>query len=144
MTVTDVAAKEENTSTNIIQQVVKICNDQLGCEVKLENILLAYVIQIRRNTTPDTPRLVVARFTRHVIQDKVYAMRSYLAGYNRTAASKIYMNEDLTNSSQKLASELRKMIKEKHLLSTWSKNNKLFVKKLDGSVKSVSSINDVY
>ncbi len=137
-------AGEENTSSSLVQRVVQVCKEQLGCDVSALDISSAYTIPIKqRGASNGGNRLVAVRFTRRFVRDEVYAARSKLAMHNRSTSSKIFINEDLSPASRKLAADLRKMVKDKRLLGTWSRNNKLYVKKLDNSVAVVSSLADV-
>jgi hypothetical protein len=142
--VADVAGNE-NTSSRLVQRVVDVCTNQLGCNVNTSNISSAFVIPVKQHgaVVAGTKPLVAVRFTRRITQDEIYAARSKLATHNRNATLKIFINEDLSPASRKLAAELRKRVKDKSILGTWSRNNKLYVKKNDNSVVVVSSLNDL-
>jgi hypothetical protein len=144
VTVADVAG-DENTSSRLVQRVVDVCTNQLGCNVSANDISSAYVIPVKRRgvTVAGNKPLVAVRFTRRIIRDEIYAARSKLATHNRNATSKVKINEDLSPASRKLAAELRKKVKDKTILGTWSRNNKLYAKKNDNSVVVVSSLDDL-
>jgi hypothetical protein len=138
-------AGDENSSTNLVQRVVQICNDHLDCKVNPIDISSAYVVPVKRSSPAGGNRLVAVRFTRRLVRDDVYAARARLAAHNKRtpAPSRIFINEDLSLESRKLAAELRKLVKNKQLLGTWSRNSKMYVKKLDNSVITVSSLSDL-
>lgn len=88
---------------------------------------------------------MVVKFVRRTVRDDVYAARMKLATHNRSSsAGTIYINEDLPPAKGKLFAELRKLVNNKRLLGAWLKNNKLFVKTTNGSIKkNVLSVGDI-
>ncbi len=139
------AAGNGDTSSRLVQQVVSLCNDRLGCDVKTEDISFAYAIPLKRNVPPrpNAQRQVVVKFTRRHVRDNIYAARMGLKDHNITAASKIFINEDLAADTQKLFAELRGMVKSKTLMGAWTSFNKVYVRKLDNSVRYVSCLADI-
>lgn len=139
------AVGNEDTSSRLVQQVVTLCNNQLGCDVKSEDISFAFAIPLKRNAPlrPNAKRQVVVKFTRRLVRDKIYAARMALKVYNNTATSKIFINEDLATDTQKLFADLRGMVKDKTLLGVWTNHNKVYVRKLDNSVRNVSCLADI-
>jgi hypothetical protein len=129
------AIADENTSSRLVQKVLSVCNDQLGCDVKIEDISLAYAIPLKRNVPPrpNMRRQVVVKFTRRVVRDNVYMARFKLKNFNN-AASAIFINEDLATDVQKLFAAARNMVKAKTLLGAWTNHSKVFVRKLDNSI----------
>lgn len=138
------AAADENTSSRIVQKVLSVCNHQLGCDVKAEDISFAYAIPLKRNMPPrpNMKRQVVVKFTRRVVRDSVYAARFKLKNYNSTTSA-IFINEDLASDTQKLFAELRNMVKAKTLLGAWTNHNKVFARKLDNSIRVVTCLTDI-
>lgn len=139
----DIAGSGEmSSSTRLVDQVVKLCVDQLGCDVGRNDISCAYLVGSRAhnhsNGNVNANKLVVVRFVRRSIRDDVYAAKSQLKAFNRATGEKIYINKDLPQALQKLFNDLRQKFKNKLILGTWSKNNKLYVKKLNGSIITVS------
>lgn len=141
----DATAADGNSSTRLIQQVVRLCNEHLDCNVRPEDISFAYAIPLKRNAPPrpNAKRQVVVNFTRRAVRDNVYAARTRLKNYNSNTAAKIFINEDLASETQKLFSDLRKLVRDKALLGAWTNYNKVYVRKLDNSVRYVSCLADI-
>ncbi len=135
----------ESALSCLVQQVVRLCNEQLGCDVKNEDTSFAQAIPLKRNAPPrpNALRMVVVKFTHRIIRDNVYASRTKLKTYNAAAVSKIFINKDLASVAQKLFADLPRMIKDKTLLGTWTNYNKMYIRKLDNSVRVVSCLADI-
>ncbi len=139
------AVADGSSSSRLVQQVITLCNDQLGCNVKTEDISYAYTISLKRNAPlrPNATRQVVVKFTHRSVRDNIFAARTKLKDYNSNTAAQVFINEDLATDSQKLFADLRKLVKEKALLGAWTNYNKLYVRKLDNSVRTISCLADI-
>ena len=106
----DVVA-DGSSSSCLVQQEVHLCNDQLVCNVKTEDISYACAIPLKCNAAPrsNAKRQVVVRFTRRFVRDNIYAARAKLEDYNSNTAAKIFINENLGSDSQKLFADLNKL-----------------------------------
>ncbi len=133
-------------SSRVTEQVLKLCSDCLGCAVQPSDISCAYPIgkQPAAGFGSNKDRPVLVKFVRRGIRDNVYAAKSMLKAHNQATGEKIFINEDLPQPLRKLSADLRQMVKEKRLQGTWSSGNKVYVKKLDGSVVAVKSVNECH
>jgi hypothetical protein len=152
MAAADLASNsDESSSSRIKRQVLSICHEKLHCDVQPTDISSVHTIPVKRQgglgsqaASPGSgQRLVVVRFTRRDVRDSVYFSRMKLKDHNLGAARKVFINEDLSNDARKLFAELRKRVAAKLLLGVWSKFNKLYIKKLDGSTVSISNISEL-
>jgi hypothetical protein len=138
----------ESTSSRMVQQVVRLCQEKLGCEIHPSDISAVQLIPIKTRSGSaqggsQNQRMAVVRFTRRVVRDNIYAARMKLKTRNQFGQGAIFINEDLTADLRKIFSELRSRVKSKMLLGAWSRYNKLYVRKLDGSVKYITKMADV-
>ena len=122
-------ADGESTSSWLMQQIVSLCNDQLGCRVHLLDVSTVQTVPIKnRNGQPDQSSLsgsicqclFVVCFTRCIVRDMVYSSRMKFKDYNQGTQGKIFINEDLDAVKRKNFSELCARVKSKTLLGAWS------------------------
>lgn len=137
----DVAANgadHSTTSQRIVEQVVTLCNDVLDVPIVSDDISAAYPIHKGSTTSPP---VVLVKFVRRNQRDKVYLARKKLRSLSLN--SKIFINEDLLNDSRKLLGILRGHVKNHSLLGAWSNFGKIYAKKLDLAVVTVTKLSDL-
>ena len=111
---------------------IEFAKDKLEVEITRHDIVDIHTLPRERNKL-DT---CIVRFANRIAREKVIKNRNKLWTSSRNA-KKIYINEHLTKKNGEIAKEARQMRKDGRILGTWTKNCKIFVKKLDESVTRV-------
>lgn len=119
----DLSINPLQKSQSIMQSVVNLCNDRLAVKIELSHISHAY-----RLSTKDKGKKgpVIVRFANQQIKNQIYASRKLLK--DSGAPTPIYINEQLTKWNASLFAKARKLVKEKLLHSTWTKDGLVFVR----------------
>lgn len=132
--------------------VVDFCRGMLGVEISPNDISIAHRIPVRaqqqqrRNnnnrssSAASGPAPVLIRFANRKVRDRVYKARLLL----KSNGCRIYVNEHLTQETQKLLFEVRQKIASKQAFSCWTKNGSVFYKKSrDGQPIHLSDITEL-
>ena len=125
-------------STEIAHKVIKLCNDELGIHIEINNISTAHCLNLKRlvNLDPSLFDFCVAlleiwstkrnRNLKHLMMEKLF--------------HSVFINEDLTESSRKLFRAARFAKKNKQLNSVWTTNCKIHVRDVDDTYHALSSL----
>jgi hypothetical protein len=127
-------------STNITDQVINICNNNLDVTLHPNDISAAYILA---KGSASAPTVVMVKFVRREMRDKVFLARKKLKALAAVSNKKIFINDDLPTELRKLLGALRRLVKDKQLQGAWSSFGKIYAKKLDSTVISVKKISDV-
>jgi regulator of replication initiation timing len=140
----DTVAASHDGSSRLRQQVLDICNNDLQCELEMKDISHLSLLP-RRDRTSATGSVIV-RFVRRDTRDNIFFNKKKLTLINKSKPSgqKIFINEDLLPAQRTLFSSLRQKVKDKTIQGAWSKYCNLYAKMLNGSIKMVKSLNDIY
>ena len=84
----------------------------------------------------------IVRFTNRVVRDKIMRNRKKLKTIS-SSSNKIYINEHLTKRNGEIAKAARLMRRNGSILGTWTKNCRIYVKKLDERVTKVQTMADL-
>jgi hypothetical protein len=141
LTFANVSGPPEESADNLVQQIVTVCNDQLGCNLHASDISAAYTLPAGNN--PTSQRQVLVKFIRRRDRDAVYKARTRLKTYNRDNAKKIYINEDLPSVTRSLFGKLRELFKAKRISGCWTSFGKLMAKKINGADIQVKNEMDI-
>ncbi len=148
-TYADAAAPRDggNSSTQILKQVVDICNKNLGCLIKQEDISYVQLLPSSGAGMGAGTRSCSAtiKFVRRSDRDSIFFSKTKLAASNKDKqpSQRIYINEDLIPDQRKLLNDLRQRLKDHAIQNVWSKYGNLFVKMLSGNVKQINSLADL-
>jgi len=125
-------------SQSTIDKVIDICNNKLGLHVSNDEISSAHRLKPKRGSTAAP---IIVRFSRSSSRDTVFHARFQLKDFNHSsgAASRIYINEDLTDHNRKLFAQARTMMKNKQLQSVWTSGCRILIKGQDGLITHVRS-----
>jgi len=117
---------QSSNNTSIIQSVVGLCNNNLGLAINDSDISLAHYL-------PGNPkakyRPILVRFISRRTRDMVYSARKSLRGHSD--ADPIYVNEHLTRQNSMIFAEARKMVKQKKLISAWTRDGMVYARLSD-------------
>jgi phage-related tail protein len=139
MTVADtVAVGISESSTRLMTQFIQLCNDNLHCDVQPSDISTIHRLPSR----PGKPSLTVVRFARRLVKERVYYSRAQLKTINGegSTSSRIYINEDIVGINKKIFNVARDKLRSKHISGVWTRNCKIMVRKLDGTIQPLSTM----
>jgi len=117
----------EDTTT----KVVDLCQRHFPT-VKLQASDISISHRLPTKSTDKTKPIIV-RFTRRDIRQQIFRNKKCLKNTNITVV------EQLTNKKAKLVTTATALMKQHKLLGTWTNDGKVFIKQLDGSIKSVTT-----
>lgn len=101
--------------------VIDLCRDLLKINVTPQDISIAHRIKA---SPKDTVRPIIVRFANKRVRDDIYNARKLL----KNRSSPVYISEHLTKSTSELFFEARKLIREKKIVSAWTKNGIVMIK----------------
>lgn len=139
------ATDKENTS-EIVVNVAKLLN----VDLKPDDISVSHRLGTRKSDSgkQQTPGIIV-KLTRRELREKLYSARKHLRdkttndiGYTRIAPQKLFINESLTSSNQKLFSSCLKAKREYGYKFLWTNYGKILMRK-DGSSPVVNIRNEI-
>lgn len=108
-----------------VQAIINCCNSKLGANISEGDIHSGYRIPSKSG-----PRPIVVTFASKMVRDRVYALRKAL---HKDRTSKIYINEHLTKPNSEIFARARKLVKDKKLLSAWTWNGHVYLKRGENS-----------
>ena len=96
--------KSRPSSADVVNEVVNVCNNLLGCSITPENMSSANFMSTKfgNNIKARKAPAVIVHFIRRVQSDKVFTARLKLSDFNKKNAKKIYINEELTVEMRQL------------------------------------------
>jgi len=122
-------------------------NDE--CEAKVINLALGIGVNItsadinnvhRLHLLPNGKSNIIVRFSQHKTKVQMMQKKKIL----RTSQKDIYINEALTPSRAKLFSDARKLVKDKVIKSTWTRDGQIFTRDLDDThTMKIKNTNDL-
>jgi len=122
--------------------VLKLFNDQLKVSVTPADISIAHRLRKRGggSTVNSGPPAAIIRFTNRKIRDKVFNARRVL----RNVGARIFINEDLNSSTNKLFFQACQLVKFRSIYSAWSYTGFVFIKETSTSrPKRITSSTDL-
>ena len=136
-------AEGENEDTTAA--VVNLANTVLHLDPPLHpsDVEVSHRLRKPRNAKPSEPRPIIVRYRSKAERYRVISNRKNLKPYNESKDVKVFINEDLTSARAKFFSTVRLLFRQKHFSQVWTYNGCIKVKDLQGTVKSINSIDDV-
>ena len=136
-------AEGENEDTTAA--VVNLANTVLQLDPPLHpsDVEVSNRLRKPRNAKPSELRPIIVRFRSKAERYRVISNRKNIKPYNESKDVKVFINEDLTSARAKLFSTVRLLFRQKHFSQVWTYNGCIKVKDLQGTVKSINSIDDV-
>lgn len=141
-----VPATDKEDTSEIVVKVAKLLN----IDLKPDEISISHRLGSRKSDSgkQQTPGIIV-KFTRRELRNKLYSARKHLRdkitndiGYTRIAPQKLFINESLTSSNQKLFSSCLKAKREYGYKFLWTNYGKILMRK-DGSSPVVNIRNEI-
>lgn len=127
-----VIQKENENIIDVVSKVIAV----LGVELGIDDIEVAHRIPTRHQ---DRPSPIIVQFLKRKIRDEILSRRQthvitndYVFKDNRIAG-RIYVNESLSPFYKELFWKTKNYAKENNYTYVWFKNNKIKVRKSDGS-----------
>jgi len=113
------------------KSLLKLFNDQLKVNVSPTDISVAHRLRKRGGSSAvnNGPPAVIVRFTNRKIRDRVYNARREL----RNMSTRIFVNEDLNQTTNKLFFHVRHLVKSRIIHSAWTYTGNVFVKETSAS-----------
>jgi len=105
--------------------ILDLCVNKLGLHLTETDIESSFRI---RSAKPGVPRPVIVTFSTRKMRNRVMEKRREL---KRQGDRMIYIGENLTKKASELFFEARNMCKAKRLNSCWTRDGKVYVKRLD-------------
>ena len=87
--------------------------------------------------------LLIVRFQRHSVRNKVFYSRRQLKDYNHDNNTHLYINEDLTDFRGKLFAETRQKAKDGKIDSAWTSNGTIHAKAGAGRIVNILTREDL-
>ena len=139
------SALAEGVNEDTTAAVVNLANTVLQLDRPLHpsDIEVSHRLRKLRNAKPSEPRPIIVRFRSKAERYRVISNRKNLKPYNESKDVKVFINEDLTSANAKLFSTARLLFRQKHFSQVWTYNGCIKFKDLQGTVKSINSIDDV-
>ncbi len=134
-------ASTDETPSNLVNQVISLCNTQLNCAVFDSDISTAHLLP--KGNGENVRRQVIVRFTRRCVRDLVYKARTRLKDYNHVHDKKIYVNEDLSSATRSLFKDARQLFKNKLINGCWTRSGKVMVKTIRDAVVEIKKPADL-
>lgn len=150
----DIAQAEPQSSVE--KSVLDLLQNKLNIPAVSDNIVSAFRLKSGKN---DKTRPVLVKFESRKLRDKVLSAKRVLgrkrdneqdeaAGTNPedTAASRIYISEQLTKKISDLFFRARELKRKNHIHAAWTRNGKLYVKtsgELTCKPKQINSLDDL-
>lgn len=122
-------SKPLESSRAVELAVIEFCRESLDVNVSSHDISAAHRI---RGGGKDKSRPIIVRFASRKVRDEVYSSKMKLKGL----ADKCFISEHLTKAASELFFEARKMLREKKLVSTWTRNGQVLVRFPSDSTKA--------
>jgi len=97
------------------------CHDVHNITVSSNDISTAHRI---RGGDKDKSRPIIVCFTNRRVRDEIYGSKTKLKGL----ATRYYLSEHLSRTASELFFEVRKMLREKKLVSTWTQNGQVLAR----------------
>ena len=141
----ELSALAEGENEDTTAAVVNLANTVLQLDPPLHpsDIEVSHRLRKPRNAKPSEPRPIIVRFRSKAERYRVISNRKNLKPYNESKDVNVLINEDLTSARAKLFSTVRLLFRQKHFSQVWTYNGCIKVKDLQGTVKSINSIDDV-
>ncbi len=138
----------ESAPSQILRQVVEICNKDLNCSITPTDISHVQLLPSKSGGASVAGTRTCAatvKFVRRTDRDSIFFSKTKLSSSNkdRPATQRIYINEDLIPEQRKLLNDLRAEVKKRSIQSVWSKFGIIFVKTLVGDIKQINSMSDL-
>lgn len=121
---------DQPSGADLSQPMIDFFNKSLGLNVRDTDVSIAHYIPGSHKAAHEP---ILIRFTIRRMRDRVYAQRKSLRTHNITqpGAGRVYINEHLTRPSSLLFAETRKLLKQKSLFSTWTREGLIFARLRD-------------
>ena len=123
----------------LTENFIRFAKDKLDVTIDSHDISDIHTLPKNHEKKTDT---CIVRFTNRTVRDKIIRNRSKLKTTSRSAP-KIYINEHLTKRNGQIAKQARLMQKNGDLLGTWTKNCRIYVKKLDERITRIQSLSEL-
>jgi len=124
------------------KSLLKLFNDQLKVNVSPADISVAHRLRKRGGSSAvnSGPPAVIVRFTNRKTRDRVYNARRELRNMN----TRIFINEDLNQSTNKLFFNARHLVKSRIIHSAWTYTGNVFIKETSTSrPRRITSTDDL-
>ena len=123
--------EESNLSSTV--QVESILTEKLNLTVEPWELIGTHRVG---PPTAGKPRPILAKFISHHKKTEVVKARSKLKG------SSVFINEDLTKTRALVFKKARIAKKDKKIKDTWTYDGRIFIKRLDDTLKILETIED--
>ena len=104
---------------NLESCVTKFVQDKMGVDISGDDISACHTLPGRKDI-PDIVIRLINRKTKSLL----------LQNSRRLKNTNIFVNEHLTKKNARIASEARRLRRKKKIMSTWTRNCKVFIKTL--------------
>ena len=124
------------------KSILKLFNDQLKVNVTPSDVSVAHRLRKRGGSSAanNGPPAVIVRFTNRKTRDRVYNARREL----RNMSSRIFINEDLNQATNKIFFHARHLVKSRTIHSAWTYTGNVFIKETSASrPKRVTSTDEL-
>ena len=118
---------------------ITFAKDKLDVVIKRHDISDIHTLPRHQDKKIET---CIVRFANRTVRDKVIRNRAKPRVTSKSA-NKIYINEHLTKRNGQIAKQARLMQKNGDILGTWTKNCRIYIKKLDERVVRIQSMADL-
>ncbi len=126
------------TTKGLTTAVLDIIRNTL--QVPIEERDISDVFYTATNNRPPSGRAVVlVRFTRRSLRDRIYRSRSVMRGVD-IDFHHVFLNEDLSAGNKMIYGVLRQKVRDKKIVSVWTSKCRLNVKTISGRIKVVRSL----
>lgn len=123
-------------SSDTEQKFLQFCHTELGLDIKTTDISICH--RLPKHEKQQYPPVIV-RFTNRKSREMVLSARKKL----RNADSKVFINEHLTRATSTLFSNARKLARDKKVSKVWTKNGRVLIKTLEGTISRINSQGDL-
>src|SRR6218665_410179 len=134
------ATSEENEPINL---ALALFNNEMSVEVRHKDISKAYFLPSK--DAERRPMLI--QFNNPRVRGNILLARKALKTDSDDKKSRIYINEHLTSLNATLFTEARKLVKEKSLHSTWTRDGRIYIKRSESNTERptrITSLNDLH
>ena len=138
--ISGVKEKKAEVTYDVILQIAEVC----GVDLSLSEIDRSHRLQQFTPANPSArkrPRDIIVKFVSYRSRNKFFRGKSHLK--NNTSFPSVYINEDLTRLRTNLLKEARLLVKNNVLHCAWSFDGRIYIKKPDGSRRTISSLDDL-
>src|SRR6218665_1735718 len=131
------ATSEANEPINL---ALALFNNEMSVEVRHKDISKAYFLPSK--DAERRPMLI--QFNNPRVRGNILLARKALKTDSDDKKSRIYINEHLTSLNATLCTEARKLVKEKSLHSTWTRDGRIYIKRSESNTPPtrITSLND--